>query len=48
MIALQLLLATFAAWSNRPQGAVVTYLIEENRALKVQAFSRSEYRTEQV
>ena len=36
MIELQLLLATFAAWSNRRQGAVITYLVEENRVLKEQ------------
>ena len=35
-IHLQLLLATFAAWSNRPQARVITYLIEENRVLKEQ------------
>jgi hypothetical protein len=36
MIELQLLLATFAAWSNRRQGAVIMYLVEENRVLKEQ------------
>lgn len=36
MIELQLLLATFAAWSNRQRAGVVAYLIEENRILKEQ------------
>jgi hypothetical protein len=36
MIELRLLLATFAAWSNRRQGSVITYLVEENRVLKEQ------------
>ena len=33
-IHLRLLLATFAAWANRQQTSVITYLIEENRVLK--------------
>ncbi len=36
MIELQLLLGTFAAWSNRRRGAVITYFVEENRVLKEQ------------
>ena len=36
MIEFQLLLATFAAWSNRQQGGVIAYLVEENRTLKEQ------------
>jgi len=36
MIELQLLLATFAAWSNRQQAGVIAYLVEENRVLKEQ------------
>lgn len=35
-IQFQLLLATFAAWANRQQAGVITYLIEENRVLKEQ------------
>jgi hypothetical protein len=35
-IHLRLLLATFAAWANRQQTSVITYLIEENRVLKEQ------------
>jgi putative transposase len=36
MIELQLLLATFAAWTNRRQAGLIAYLIEENRVLKEQ------------
>jgi len=36
MLELQLLLATFAAWSNRQQAGVIAYLVEENRVLKEQ------------
>jgi len=36
MLELQLLLATFAAWSNRRQAGVIAYLVEENRVLKEQ------------
>lgn len=36
MIELQLLLATFAAWSNRQQASVIAYLVEENRVLREQ------------
>ena len=36
MIELQILLATFAAWSNRHQARVIAYLIEENRVMKEQ------------
>jgi hypothetical protein len=36
MIELQLLLATFAAWSNREQAGVIAYLVEENLVLKEQ------------
>lgn len=36
MIELQVLLATFAAWSNRQQAGVIAYLVEENRILKEQ------------
>ena len=32
-IHVQMLLATFAAWANRQQAGVITYLIEENRIL---------------
>ena len=32
-IHLQLLLATFAAWSNRRQARLITDLIEENRVV---------------
>jgi hypothetical protein len=35
-IHLRLLLATFAAWANRQQTSVITYLIKENRVLKEQ------------
>ena len=35
-IYLKVLLATFAAWTNREQARVITYLIEENRVLKEQ------------
>jgi hypothetical protein len=31
-----LLLATFAAWTNREQARVIMYLIEENRVLREQ------------
>jgi len=31
---LQLLLATFGAWSNRQQAKLIAHLIEENRVLK--------------
>ena len=34
-IYLKVLLATFAAWTNRQQARIITYLIEENRVLKV-------------
>ena len=27
---------TYAAWTNRQQGRIITYLIEENRVLKEQ------------
>ncbi len=33
---LQLLLVTFAGWSNRHQAQAIDYLIEENRVLKEQ------------
>ncbi len=33
---LQLLLASFAGWTNRHQAQVIDYLIEENRVLKEQ------------
>ena len=33
---LQLLLVTFAGWSNRHQEQAIDYLIEENRVLKEQ------------
>ena len=33
-IHLQLLLATFAAWSNRQQVSVINYLIEDDRVPK--------------
>jgi len=36
MLELQLLLATFASWSNRRQASVISYLIEENRVLREQ------------
>ena len=36
IIHVQLLLATFAAWSGRQQAKLITYLIEENRVLKEQ------------
>ena len=36
MLEFQLFLATFAAWSNRQQGGVIAYLVEENRILKEQ------------
>jgi putative transposase len=36
MFELQLLLATFAAWSSRQQASIIAYLIEENRVLKEQ------------
>jgi len=35
-IQIQLLLATFAAWANRQQAGLITYLVEENRVLKEQ------------
>ncbi len=31
---LQLLLVTFASWTNRHQAQVIEYLVEENRVLK--------------
>ncbi len=33
---LQLLLATFAGWTNRHHVQVIEYLVEENRVLKEQ------------
>ena len=39
MIELQVLLATFAAWSNRQQAGVIAYLVEENRIFKEQVES---------
>jgi hypothetical protein len=41
MIELQLLLGTFAAWSNRQQAGVIAYPIEENRILSWATFVRT-------
>lgn len=42
MLQLQVLLATFSAWVNRKQGAILAYLIEENRVLKEQLEARGQ------
>jgi hypothetical protein len=40
LMPLQLLLATFAGWTNRHQAQVIDYLVEENRVLKEQLRGR--------